>query len=77
MQGVRPAADGTVFGIVLLCAAGLVNEGLVRLAAVGTGIDDGSCHSETNTFRCRYVVTFRNLNLDEYQRLSPLLKACT
>ena len=56
MQDVRPATDRTVFSIVLLCAGGLVNEGLVRLAAKGTVIDDGSGHAETNTFGCRYVV---------------------
>jgi hypothetical protein len=40
MQDVRATADGTV----LLCAAGLINEGLVGFAAKSAVIDDGSCH---------------------------------
>lgn len=44
MEYIGTTADGTVFGIVLLRAAGLINEGLVRLAAKSAVIDDGSCH---------------------------------
>lgn len=44
MEYIRAATDGTIFSVVLLRAAGLINEGLVRLAAKSAVIDDGSRH---------------------------------